>query len=79
MATISKYETTSGATLWEVRYRTPDQRSTRKRGFATKRDARGVRGHDGDVEAQGEFVSVSVGRTTVGELGRRGWSASAGT
>ena len=39
MATISKYQTASGATLCRVRYRTPDRRSTQKRGFVTKRDA----------------------------------------
>jgi Arm DNA-binding domain len=39
MATIERYETKSGATLYRVRYRTPDNRSTQKRGFATKRDA----------------------------------------
>jgi hypothetical protein len=40
MATISKYETSGGATLYEVRYRTPDRRTTRKRGFVTLRDAK---------------------------------------
>ena len=40
MATIGKYTTKDGMTAWEVRYRTPDQRSTRKRGFATQRDAK---------------------------------------
>ena len=39
MATIEKYETASGATAYRVRYRTPDRRSTSKRGFTTKRDA----------------------------------------
>ena len=39
MATISKYQTASGATLYRVRYRTPDNRQTDKRGFTTKRDA----------------------------------------
>ena len=39
MATIEKYQTSSGATLYRVRYRTPDNRQTDKRGFRTKRDA----------------------------------------
>ena len=39
MATISKYQTASGATLYRVRYRTPDRGQTDKRGFATKCDA----------------------------------------
>ncbi|WP_232065384.1 Arm DNA-binding domain-containing protein [Mycobacterium shinjukuense] len=39
VATIEKYETSSGATRYRVRYRTPDRRQTDKRGFKTKRDA----------------------------------------
>ncbi len=39
MATVEKYETKDGATRYRVRYRTPDKRSTQKRGFTTKRDA----------------------------------------
>ena len=39
MATIEKYESKGGATLYRVRYRTPDRRQTDKRGFRTKRDA----------------------------------------
>ena len=39
MATISKYQNVSGATLYRVRYRTPDRGQTDKRGFKTKRDA----------------------------------------
>lgn len=39
MATVKRYQTPSGATYWEVRYRTPERGTTRKRGFKTKRDA----------------------------------------
>lgn len=39
MATISKYQNASGKTLYMVRYRTPENRQTKKRGFKTKRDA----------------------------------------
>jgi hypothetical protein len=39
MATIERYETSSGATLYRVRHRTPNKRQTDKRGFRTKRDA----------------------------------------
>ena len=39
MATIERYQTSSGATLYRVRYRTPDHRQTDKRGFATKKGA----------------------------------------
>ncbi len=38
MATIEKYKTKAGATLYRVRYRVGKQQ-TQKRGFATKRDA----------------------------------------
>jgi hypothetical protein len=39
MATIERYQNSSGATFYRVRYRTPDRRSTQKRGFRIKRDA----------------------------------------
>ena len=39
MATIEKYQISSGAMRYRVRYRTPDNRQTDKRGFKTKRDA----------------------------------------
>ena len=39
MATIEKYTTKTGETRYMVRYRKPDHRQTKKRGFATKRDA----------------------------------------
>ena len=56
MATISKYQTASGATLCRVRYRTPENRQTDKRGFTTKRDAE-------------QFANkVEVANKVVGEL-----------
>ena len=39
MATISRYQNTSGATRYRVRYRTPERGQTQRRGFKTKRDA----------------------------------------
>ena len=69
MATIGKYAAKDGATLWEVRYRTPDQRSTRKRGFATQRDAKAFAATTETSKLKGEFVSASVGKTTVAQLG----------
>jgi integrase len=68
MATIEKYETGSGATLYAVRYRTPDNRTTRKRGFRTKRDAQD---YANDVEVKkltGDYIAPSMGRVTVAEL-----------
>jgi integrase len=69
MATIAKYEDSSGATLYEVRYRTPDRRTTRKRGFKTRRDAKAFAATLETSKLKGEFVSVSTGRVTIGELG----------
>jgi integrase len=72
MATISKYQTSSGITLYRVRYRTPDHRQTDKRGFTTKRDAEAFANTVEVTKARGEYVAPSLGRVTVGELGP-GW------
>jgi hypothetical protein len=69
MATIEKYTNTSGKTLWRVRYRTPDRRQTQRRGFRTKRDAELFAATVEVSKARGEYVSVSAGRVTIGELG----------
>lgn len=69
MATISKYQTSSGATLYRVRYRTPDRGQTDKRGFKTKRDAEAFANSVEVTKARGEYVAPSLGRVTVGELG----------
>ena len=39
MATIESYQDANGAKRYMVRYRTPQQTQTKKRGFNTKRDA----------------------------------------
>jgi integrase len=69
MATISKYQTSSGATLYRVRYRTPGRGQTDKRGFKTKRDAEAFANSVEVTKARGEYVAPSLGRVTVGELG----------
>lgn len=69
MATISRYQTASGATLYRVRYRTPERGQTDKRGFRTKRDAEAFAANVEVTKAQGEYVAPSLGRVTVGELG----------
>jgi integrase len=69
MATISKYQTASGETLYRVRYRTPDRGQTDKRGFKTKRDAEAWANNNEVAKARGEYVAPSLGRVTVGELG----------
>jgi integrase len=69
VATIEKYQTKSGTTLYRVRYRTPDKRSTQKRGFTTKRDAERYANKVEVAKVTGEYVAPSLGKTTVGELG----------
>lgn len=69
MATIEKYETTSGATRYRVRYRTPDRRQTDKRGFKTKRDAEAFAATVEVEKLTGSYVAPALGKITVGELG----------
>ena len=69
MATIDKYQTTTGATRYRVRYRTPDHRQTDKRGFKTKRDAEAFAIEVESRKLRGEYVAPALGRATVGELG----------
>jgi integrase len=69
MATVERYETVSGTTLYRVRYRTPDHRSTQKRGFTTKRDAERWANKVEVTKTTGQYVAPSLGRVTVGELG----------
>ncbi|WP_145013434.1 site-specific integrase [Mycobacterium marseillense] len=68
MATISKYQTSSGATLYRVRYRTPERDETSKRGFKTKRDAEAFANSVEVDKMTGSYVKPSLGRITVGEL-----------
>jgi hypothetical protein len=58
-----------GTTLYRVRYRTPDHRSTQKRGFTTKRDAEMFAATVEVAKMRGEYVAPTVGKTTIGELG----------
>ncbi|BCO35494.1 site-specific integrase [Mycobacterium heckeshornense] len=75
MATISRYQTTSGATLYRVRYRTPDRGQTDKRGFRTKRDAQAFAEQIEVDKRRGMYVAPSDGRVKFGDLAR-GWLAS---
>ncbi|HTX94346.1 MAG TPA: tyrosine-type recombinase/integrase [Mycobacterium sp.] len=68
MATVSKYQTTHGATLYRVRYRTPDNRQTDKRGFKNKRDAERWANKVEVNKMTGEYIPPSLGRITVDEL-----------
>ena len=70
MATIEKYQISSGATRYRVRYRTPDNRPDRQARFHDQAGRREVR-RDASRSARcaGEYVAPSLGRVTVGELG----------
>ena len=69
MATISKYQISTGATLYRVRYRTPGGRQTDKRGFKKRSDAQAFAARVEVSKARGEYVAPSDGRVTVGQLG----------
>jgi integrase len=70
MATIEKYETSSGATRYRVRYRTPDRRQTDRRGFRTKREAE-VWANQLEVDKRrGAYVAPAAGRVKLGEYAR---------
>lgn len=72
MATISKYATANGATLYRVRYRTPDHRQPDKRGFRTKRDAEAFANTVEVSKLRGEYINPKDARRTVDSLGP-GW------
>jgi hypothetical protein len=69
MATIDKYQTSRGETRYRVRYRTPDNRSTQKRGFKRKIDAERWANTVEFNKMTGEYIAPSLGRITVAELG----------
>ena len=64
VATIERYQTSSSATLYMVRYRKPDSGQTMKRGFATKRDAQLFAATVEVSKAKGEYVAPKLGRVT---------------
>jgi hypothetical protein len=68
VATISKYQTASGATLYRVRHRTLDHRQTDKRGFTTKKAAEAFAATVEVSKLRGEYVAPKLGRVAVGEL-----------
>jgi integrase len=70
MATIEKYETTTGTTRYRVRYRTPDRRQTTKRGFRTKRDAEAWANQLEVDKRRGAYVAPAAGRVPLGDYAR---------
>lgn len=69
MATISKYQNAQGKALYMVRYRTPENRQTKKRGFKTKRDAQIFANTVEVKKLTGDYVAPALGKVTIGELG----------
>ena len=67
MATIESYDTAAGR-RYQVRYRTPQQTQTKKRGFTTKRDAQEFANTVEVRKLEGEYVLPSLGRVTVAEI-----------
>jgi integrase len=67
MATISKYQTSSGSVRYRVRYRTPDRRQTDKRGFTTKRDAEAFANQLEVDKRRGSYVAPAAGRVKLGD------------
>lgn len=70
MATIERYRTSTGATRYMVRYRTPQHTQTKKRGFTTKRDAEAFANTVEVEKLTGSYVAPSLGQVTVSELGK---------
>ena len=70
MATIEAYSTTTGK-RYRVRYRTPEQKQTDKRGFTTMREAKAFAATVEVSKAKGEFVAYSSGLITVGALAQQ--------
>jgi integrase len=75
MATVSRYTTAKGGTLWRVRYRTPDKRQTDKRGFRTKREAQAFAEELEVDKRKGSYVAPAAGRVTLGDYAAE-WLAS---
>lgn len=69
MATIETYRTADGI-RYRVRYRTPENKQTSKRGFKTKKEASLFVAKIEVDMAAGEYVNPAAGRATVGELSK---------
>lgn len=71
MATIESYDT-AGGKRYQVRYRTPEHKQTKKRGFKTKREAEQFAASVEVQKYRGEYISHQAGQATIGELAP-GW------
>lgn len=68
MGSITAYKTVGGR-RYRVRFRTPENRQTDKRGFKTRRDAELFLASVEIAKARGEFTNPSDARVTVATLG----------
>ena len=68
MAVVAAYETKQGK-RYRVRYRTPENRQTDKRGFRTKREAERFANTVEVSKYKGEYVKPSDARKTLDDLG----------
>jgi hypothetical protein len=69
MAVVKAYETKQGK-RYRVRYRTPENRLTDKRGFRTKREAEAFANTVEVAKLRGEYVNPADARRTVDALGQ---------
>lgn len=67
MATIEPYETKAGK-RYMVRYRTPDRRATKRRGFKNKREAQDWLAENTVKMNAGEWRPATAGKITVAEF-----------
>lgn len=67
MADIDSYMTNAGK-RYMVRYRKPDKRQTKKRGFRTKKEAELFLAKVTTAKAEGDYIDPARGRITVGDL-----------
>lgn len=68
MAVVAAYETKQGK-RYRVRYRTPENRQTDKRGFRTKREAERFANTVEVAKMRGEYVNPADARQTLDNLG----------
>ena len=69
----------SGAKRYRVRYRTPENRTTNKSGFTTRRDAQAFAATVEVSKMSGTYIAPAAGRITVADLARQWLSSSSAT
>lgn len=70
MASVESYENSAGKTLYMVRYRGPDRKSKKKRGFRSKRAANEWLQENEVAIRAGSWRPATAGRITVAQLAR---------